>query len=225
VETTIGSRLREGRLRLAAAGLVGAAVVPADFVLVCDGDVSYSGLRAVLPFGVLAIYAILARGDAASVGLALRPIQGFRYWIKATLVIGIAVGAVIACATLPLVLLGRDVPFLALPPRTAGSYFVRMCIVAPTVEEATYRLAFCTAAVAVIGPRWTIALSGLAFALLHVLYGNPGPDNVVAGFFLAWAYLKSGSILVPVVLHSLGNLCVLAAWVVHWYWMHGGFWM
>ena len=52
-------------------------------------------------------------------------------------------------------------------------------------------------------------------------YGNPSPENLVGGFFLAWAYLKSDSIIVPVVLHGLGNLAALAGQVATWYWLRG----
>jgi membrane protease YdiL (CAAX protease family) len=64
-------------------------------------------------------------------------------------------------------------------------------------------------------------LSGITFGMLHILNGNAAADNMVAGFFLGWAFLKSGSIVVPIVLHSLGNLCVLASWVATWYWQRG----
>lgn len=33
---------------------------------------------------------------------------------------------------------------------------------------------------------------------------------MIGGFVLAWAYLKSGSIMIPIGLHSLGNLGLLA---------------
>jgi membrane protease YdiL (CAAX protease family) len=61
----------------------------------------------------------------------------------------------------------------------------------------------------------------LAFGGLHVAYGNPSPENLVGCLFLAWAYLKSESIVVPVVLHGLGNLCVLALQVGAWYFWGG----
>jgi CAAX protease family protein len=80
-------------------------------------------------------------------------------------------------------------------------------------------LGLCTGAVPSLKPRWTILVSGLAFGALHVLYGNPGPDNLIAGFFLGWAYLKSGSVLVPMILHSLGNLIALSAHLGAWYWL------
>jgi membrane protease YdiL (CAAX protease family) len=89
------------------------------------------------------------------------------------------------------------------------------CIVAPLFEEPIYRL------ILVAGlrkfPSWAIvAVGGLTFALLHVLYGNFSPDNAVAGFFLTWAFLKSESILVPMALHSLGNLIVILSWILVW---------
>src|SRR5439155_10185900 len=99
--------------------------------------------------------------------------------------------------------------------------FLRMCVFAPVLEEAVYRLALCVPLAVWLGPWRAIVVSGLAFAGLHVAYGNPSPENLVGGLFLAWAYLKSESIVVPVVLHSLGNLCVLILQVGAWYWLGG----
>jgi len=216
--TPIGRRLEDSRLRVAASTLVAAFVTLADFWLVGRGDDSYDGPRALLPVAGLAAYLVLARSDLPSVGLRLRPSQGLLYWIKATLVIGAAIGSFILVAIAVLHLVGRDFPVYRLDPADAWPTFVRMCVVAPLAEEATYRLGLCTGAVGSLKPWGTIAASGIAFGALHVLYGNPGTDNLIAGFFLAWAYLKSGSILVPIALHSLGNLCVLALWVAAWYW-------
>jgi len=87
-------------------------------------------------------------------------------------------------------------------------WLFRACLAAPVLEEAVYRFALCAPTAPILG-RWpVIILSGLAFGWLHFIYGNPGPDNLIAGFLLAWAYLKSESILVPVVLHALGNFFV-----------------
>ena len=61
-----------------------------------------------------------------------------------------------------------------------------------------------------------IAASGVIFAALHFVYGNPSPENAVGGLFLAWAYLKSETIVVPVLLHALGNSLVLAVQVAAW---------
>jgi hypothetical protein len=54
-------------------------------------------------------------------------------------------------------------------------------------------------------------------AALHVVYGNPSPENMVGGFFLAWTFLKSETILIPVILHSVGYSIALAGQVAGWY--------
>ena len=88
-------------------------------------------------------------------------------------------------------------------------HFVIFAVVAaPLVEEAIFRFALCSGAENLLGPRTTIVLSGLAFAAMHYVVDNPGPDNFIAGYVLAWAYLKSRSILVPIILHALGNLSI-----------------
>jgi hypothetical protein len=48
------------------------------------------------------------------------------------------------------------------------------------------------------------------------------PENLVGGFFLAWAFLKSETILMPWLLHAVGNGIVLAAQVAGWYWLASG---
>lgn len=91
---------------------------------------------------------------------------------------------------------------------------------APVLEESVYRLFVCVPLVPLIGCRSTIIASGILFGLLLVLYGNPSPENLFGGFFLAWAYLKSKSIVVPLLLHGIGNGVVVASQIAGWYFMH-----
>lgn len=220
MQTPIGNRLSTPRRR-AAALLVAAVVIASDFVFVWLGDHSYSGPRLILPIIALSIYGILARGDLASLGFGVRPVQGYRYWAAATLVIGVVVGLISLSVGAVYVAAGVAIPILGVPLPLVPLFLIRMCVVAPLVEELIYRSVLCTSTTPSLKPKLSIAVSGASFAFLHVLYGNPGPDNIAAGFFLAWAYLKSGTILTPVFLHSLGNLCVLAVWVFVWYWRSG----
>ena len=44
-------------------------------------------------------------------------------------------------------------------------------------------------------------------------------DNTIAGFFFGWAYLRSGTVLVPMVLHALGNLVALSLHLGVYYWI------
>ena len=67
-----------------------------------------------------------------------------------------------------------------------------------------------------LGDWGSIAVSGAVFALAHVYTGMATPENQFAGFFLAWAYLKSKSILVPIAMHSGGNLIAMVVQISCW---------
>jgi len=150
-------------------------------------------------------------------GLVPRLRPSYRYWVKVTLGIGATVAGFCIVAGFLLWIIGIRMPIPATPPERILSALVSYCISAPVLEEALYRLVLCVALVRIAGPWWTIFASGAIFAALHFVWGNASPDNFIAGYFLAWAFLKSGSILTPVALHSLGNGCVLALHVANWY--------
>jgi membrane protease YdiL (CAAX protease family) len=165
-----------------------------------------------LALATFVIYAALLRLDRHSLGLRLRPVQGYLYWLKAGLLIGLIV--VLCCGSfyaMKYFLLGIGLPAYRTPANL--SVFVervlRVCIMIPLVQELIYRFALCVPSTALLGRNATILLSGSLFALIHYFYGILGPGNLLAGFFFAWAYLHSGTLWVPIALHSLGNLCVL----------------
>jgi membrane protease YdiL (CAAX protease family) len=216
VQTPIGKRLAETPQRRAAAALVAILVVTGDLAMVWQGERAAIGLRTIPAVVAQIIYLLLAQGDLDSAGQRWRPVQGLRIWIRSTLLIGAAAGALILGLVAVAVALHIRVPLYKLPPRELGAHILTMCVFVPVIEEAIYRLVLCTGIVPLVGPRWTIIISGAAFGLLHLFSGNPSPDNLIAGFFLAWAYLKSGTILVPIALHSIGNLFVLATWTLLW---------
>jgi membrane protease YdiL (CAAX protease family) len=58
-----------------------------------------------------------------------------------------------------------------------------------------------------------------AFAALHLIHGNPSPENLAGGLILAWVYLKSEGLALPILLHSLGNLLALLMQVGAWFWL------
>ena len=152
----------------------------------------------------------LARGDRFRLGLRCRPVQGWWYWVKATMVIGVGVFALMSAIVATSIWAG----YAAAPGLEWQAVRLKLwmaCVNAPVFEEGIYRLCMCVGFVGVVG-RWpTVAIGGAVFALLHFVYGNPGADNFLAGYLLGWAYFRSGTIIVPIVLHSLGNLCVLLA--------------
>ena len=201
-----------------------ACIVAAGFVLF---DLGACYWRSILPWhrfilagaGAAAI-AWLSGFDRQSLGLVLRPIQGFKYWVKAGIAVGafvlgfsLLVLAVIKVAGLPFSLRG-------LSPHAASSFAFYACLGAPVHEELLYRLVLCLPLVAVAGPKFTIISGGAIFAALHFVYGNPAPTNFIAGFFFCWAYLRSGTLLVPIVFHSIGNAFAVATQLSIWFWTH-----
>ena len=90
-------------------------------------------------------------------------------------------------------------------------YVLHGLIAAPIVEELIYR--------GVVFPRLEKALSGglsvfvsgfIFWALHWVDRGEITPwSHLLAGWILAWAALRTRSLLAPTLLHALGNLLVL----------------
>jgi membrane protease YdiL (CAAX protease family) len=220
----VGAKLGEqltGPRRRAVAAAVGTAAVLGDLALVrWDRYQFYADYR--WPIALVAAVTLLhlARGDAASVGLA-PPAQGWWYWVRMTLLIGLLAAVCMAAGVLVWVAAGLRLPVGITPPAWIGAALVRMCVYAPLLEETIYRLVLCVPLAALGRPWLAVILSGLVFGALHVAYGNASPENALGGFFLAWAFLRSGSVYVPVLLHSLGNLVILAGQVGIWYWYSG----
>jgi len=218
MNTTIGQALRGARARLAVVTVTGAAVLALDLVF---SRTYYIGrVRLILAAVALLVYAPMVGWDRASLGWTLVPRQGWLYWAKVAFVLG---GIVVAFAALVFggaMVLGIELQVgrLFSHPSQVGRWLVRACLIAPILEEAMYRLVLCVPASALTRPWVAIFASGAAFGGVHFIYGNPAPDNFIAGFLLGWAYLKSDCLLVPVVLHALGNLCVGLMYVGICYW-------
>jgi membrane protease YdiL (CAAX protease family) len=81
---------------------------------------------------------------------------------------------------------------------------------APIVEEIAFRLLLCGPLVGRLSTPANVAVNGLTFALVHVVAGGIGPDSVLGGFLLAWAFLRSGTLAVPLLMHAVGNAALVA---------------
>jgi membrane protease YdiL (CAAX protease family) len=145
------------------------------------------------------------------------PAPGWGYWVWAGSLAGVVMVVLAAVVFGVLWLLGSAPAVEGLGPAAVPEALYRMCLEAPLVEEVFYRLALCGAVVALIGPRTAILVSGVVFAWLHWVYGNPNPENQVGGFILAWMYLRSGSLAVPITFHAAGNFLALLARVLAGY--------
>ncbi len=158
----------------------------------------------------------LARGDLQTLGLA-SPAGGWLRWAKIAAYLGVGAAACLTAGALLWKAMGNPLPTHTVAPAQIWSAFFRMCVFAPMLEEAIYRAVLCTGMAATLGAHWSIAISGFSFGLLHIVYGVPSPENLLGGFVLAWVYLRSSSIFVPLVFHAVGNLIVLLAQVGAWY--------
>ncbi len=221
----IGEPLAAPAWRAAVAVAAALLTVVIDFWIVLQFGGYEWRLRAIAPAIALLVYLRLARGDLRATGLRLVPQPGLRYWawmLGVTIVaVSLAVAVIAGHAFYRLQTQGGAPPYL-LHPTAFWPRFVFVCVLYPLTEEATFRVALCTALAPVIGPWPTVLFSGALFAAVHFLYGNPNLSNFLAGYCLAWAYLKSGSMLIPVVLHSFGNLLLLFAQMAAWHWFTPG---
>lgn len=215
MEDGVGIELRRSPGRMVVAAAVGATVVAADMVMASRGAVTF-WTRAAMSCGAAIVYGRLSGWRWHSLGLAARPEQGWGYWTKLTakvggvvaLLFGAVVSAAWASTQVPDVQTSRWSGMAFAAPSDFWPWIRHACLPTPIAEEGIYRLVLCVPFAALIGRKGTIVVSGCVFAALHVVYGNPGIDNAVAGFLLGWVFLKSRSLLVPIAWHSLGNLLV-----------------
>src|SRR5207302_833690 len=130
--TPIGRGFSGGRTRTLA-GLVGAALVGADLLLCWRGDYD-SLLRPVPALVAWLFFLLLTRGDTASVGLRLRPLQGWGYWVRVGLMLGAAVGLFAVAAYGVSKFIGRPLTIYQVAPSELCERFWTMCLYAPLVE-------------------------------------------------------------------------------------------
>ncbi len=171
----------------------------------------------VLTLAVMVVGLCLTDGNCNAFGLQRSPVQGWLHWCRLVLIFG---GIIVVLSAI-YVFIAWTSDWSVSVPKAAPEDVIRQvfwfCVYAPIVEEAGFRILLTIALLPWFGARGTIITSGVLFAAVHVLRGNAGPDNIVAGFLLEWAYLKSGTVLVPVAMHTGGNALALASHAVNWH--------
>lgn len=101
-------------------------------------------------------------------------------------------------------------------PSHAGAYaanWIVVGVVAPIVEEITYRGLGYSLLLRRLGPNATIIAVGLLFAASHGLL-QALPELAMLGFGLAWLRAKTTSIYPGMVVHGLFNSLALATVIV-----------
>jgi membrane protease YdiL (CAAX protease family) len=165
---------------------------------------------------ILALVLLIARGLAPSV-LGLRRPASWRAavgWIAASIVAIWIIGA----ALNPFLEAGEEqglVPDDWDPDRAAAfaANFVVVAVVAPIVEELTYRGLGFAAVQQFFGGGVAVVVTALAFGLAHGLV-IALPVLTIFGLILGWLRLRTKSVYPPIVLHAIFNGAALIASVV-----------
>jgi membrane protease YdiL (CAAX protease family) len=226
MDTAIGAMLRARPRLLRIAILAAVILVGADMAIIMLGLDDIYRLTLALLGSLFCAFISSAEPLTGpnSFGFRLEPRQGWLFWVRTGFIVGTVVLIILLCAGIGLLALGYNVlqkPRLASVSQI-GPLFVWMCITVPLFEEILYRLVLCPPVAALLGVRSCIVLNGLVFGGLHVLYGNPSPENLLGGFILSWAFLKSQTLIVPILLHASGNLFAFLGQVAHFYWCYYG---
>ncbi len=161
--------------------------------------------------GLLVLCLVLrARGESLREVLALTPprLSTLATWVAAFSVL-VVVEALLE-------------PLLGFPPvhpwegsRYSVELLMRLggiVLVAPVAEELIFRgAAFTRLSRTGLGPSGAIAVTAAIFAMLHLQYGSGTMALIlVDGLFYGLARAKTGTVLVPLVCHMIGNS--YAAW-------------
>jgi membrane protease YdiL (CAAX protease family) len=153
--------------------------------------------------------------NSVALGFNPRPRQGWGYWFRLALLFALMIGVISLLGFIIYRVNGWAIPIYKTQPSVG--LLVLMCIDAPVSEEIIFRTLLTLAILPTLGEWGTIVAGGVLFSLLHVLNGNPGPDNQIAGFMLGWTFIKSKTILVPLAMHAGGNLIALGFQIAAWY--------
>ena len=103
----------------------------------------------------------------------------------------------------------------AIPPGILGDGIYRVIntasigIVGPIAEEAFFRGFLLPAVAPYMGALKAVVAISVLFALSHLMLGVLVPA-FVSGLLLSWLYLKTRSIVPPIIAHAAQNLLVLA---------------
>ncbi|MBA3524638.1 MAG: CPBP family intramembrane metalloprotease [Geodermatophilaceae bacterium] len=179
----------------------------------------------VLEWGLVALVllVVLVAPDVDLAALGLRRPSDVLTWAPLVVVAGVlafAVGSLLALrsppADEPSPLESAPVAVSALIPRTRVQrrWFGLVSITAGICEEVLYRGFFLLVLAALVpsfGDPLLVVVGGLAFGLAHFYQGLTGviSTSVLGGVF-SYLFLATGSLLLPVVLHALIDLRLLA---------------
>ncbi|HPY74772.1 MAG: CPBP family intramembrane metalloprotease [Planctomycetes bacterium] len=142
-----------------------------------------------------------------------------KYWIQTTPKIAVLL-LFFLCVTLTIIhFVDPSIDFQSILQSESPivPWLISTCLIYPIIEEILYRSLLCTTILQYTNKTTTIIVSGTIFVFLHYQYQNLSPDNIIAGYVLAWSYLKSKNIFIPILFHSLGNIFICLIKCINYY--------
>lgn len=171
--------------------------------------------RAISVLLILCLLLLSGRASTATLGLSKFGLADHSRWIVKLCALVLAGYLILSLAFVAACRIGLvdPAPLLELRDFTNIDEFHRYLlvglIVAPIFEELVYRSLAVPAFAGWLGNGWAILLSGPLFYFLHiVIYARPWFlfHYVLAGWILAWAFVRTGNVWSPMILHALGNV-------------------
>lgn len=208
-ETDIGGVFRRDRRAAIAASVFTALMLPLFFLLALHvfpyrpwGWPAVAWV-CIVPYPFLRS---IARADHKSIGFRLPTKTEWGRWSEFASVCAIALVIVVLFFR---VLRNRGWFEVATPDVAPELFVLNALIVAPLLEEMLFRALLCSVLRGFLGNWATILIGGAVFAGAHFIYGTASLENFLAGYLLCYVFLRSSSLLVPVLMHSGGNAIML----------------
>jgi membrane protease YdiL (CAAX protease family) len=207
--SAIGKGLRQSPRALAMTTAAAVVILPLTLLLTTPSGQNIDTGRgiyytlATIACLYLGLMATHLQGTAGALGFRWVPKQGWLFWLWVT-------AALCVVQLVVVVMVLKFFPIILGRPEALGWHrFLTVCLVSPVAEEILYRMLLCPPAAALTRSWGGVIISGVVFASAHYFAGVATADNLIGGFFLAWLFVKSETILVPIALHSISNLILV----------------
>ncbi len=93
------------------------------------------------------------------------------------------------------------------PVGIIAALWIGAMLVAPIAEELFFRGVLQTFLLSMLGSRWpAILLAAAAFGAMHLAQPSAIPALIVLGIVIGFAYERTGSLVVPIAIHTAFNL-------------------
>jgi membrane protease YdiL (CAAX protease family) len=148
--------------------------------------------------------------DLPSIGLTFEARPSWRYWKNVGVFTLVIVGCFVVGYVLATGALSNPDWLRSRIEVVDASRLLELLLIAPVLEEIVYRLCVCAVLQQAFGRTIAILCSASVFMLIHFLRGNLDVSNGLGGIVLAWAFLTSRTLAVPILFHAAGNLLVIA---------------